>query len=159
MSDVSSLVTLILLLGWISVFDITRRQIPLPALIWGGFWALLWRFAPLSSGQIPLADSLWGALVGGGALGLLYLLSRLGKAPGLGLGDLWLAAMGGAFLGWERTLLALAAAFIAGAVCALPLLLLRRIKKNDALPLAPFLSCGILAAYLWGEPFLLWYLG
>ena len=59
----------------------------------------------------------------------------------------------GAILGWRMTLLTLYAGVVIGGACALVLLLARRVKRRDALPLAPFLLAGLMWALFFGPSF------
>ena len=74
----------------------------------------------------------------------------------MGFGDVKLAAVIGAFLGWERLLLAVVVAIFAGAV--LGLVQLAR-KKENRVKFGPYLALGALVALLWGGPLIAWYRG
>ena len=92
-----------------------------------------------------LVAGLEGALVAGGIFGLIFLATR---GTGMGFGDVKLAAMLGLFLGWPMALFASVAAFIIGAVLALPVVLARRRGRRDALPFGPFLViAGLIAVF------------
>jgi leader peptidase (prepilin peptidase)/N-methyltransferase len=103
-------------------------------------------------------DSLLGILVCGGLLWLVIAVSgwfyarRHPALPaGMGGGDMKLAAMLGAFLGWRLGLFALYVAVMAGGVVAAALLLARRKRGKDAVPFGPFLALGGATALL-AEP-------
>lgn len=105
-------------------------------------------------------DSLVGALAGGGllfAIGKTYALLR--HEEGLGLGDVKMLAMIGAFLGWKLMLVTLVLSSFAGAVVGVSLIVLRRSDMKYALPFGTFLALGALAASAVGERLLAWYLG
>lgn len=89
-----------------------------------------------------LIPALEGVLTAVAIFGAIYLLTR---GAGMGLGDVKLAAMVGLFAGFPGTLWTCAAAFIIGAVLAIPVLAARRRGRRDALPFGPFL---VMAAIL-----------
>ncbi len=122
-----------------SVFD----GAPLAA----GVAALLLR---LFGGIGAVTDGLAGALLGFAVVALLVFLSR----GGMGWGDGTLMAGAGAALGWKLTILALYLGFMIGGLFALVLLMARRIRRKDALPLAPFLGLGAIASFLAGPELL-----
>lgn len=101
--------------------------------------------APLFSGA-ELKEMLKG-----GALGLLS-LAVIGIAfPGsMGMGDAKLAAFIGLAVGYPGILLALLVSFIAGGVIAGGLLIAQRIKRDDPIAFAPFLSLGAITTMLYG---------
>ena len=109
----------------------------------------------LITGQPRWTDALIGVLVGGGIFFLIIVASR----GGMGGGDMKLAAMLGAFLGWRSLLVAILAAVLAGGILAIALLALRRRGRKDAVPFGPFLAMGGLVALFWGPPLIDWYLG
>lgn len=105
-------------------------------------------------------DSALGILLGGGSLWLLgegYF--RLRKREGMGGGDVKLAAMMGAFLGWASTFLVLFAASLAGGLFGTALILLRRGRATTPIPFGVFLAPIGLFGLVYGERVLAWYLG
>ena len=105
-------------------------------------------------------SSLIGILVGGG---LLYAIAeayyRLRHEEGLGMGDVKMLAMVGAFLGWKLTLVTLMMASVAGSAVGLALIAMRRGSMKYALPFGTFLAMGAALAATVGSGFLDWYLG
>lgn len=99
-------------------------------------------------------DSLIGILVGGGIFFVIIALSR----GGMGGGDMKLAAMVGAFLGWKPTLLALFLGVFLGGFVAVVLLLGGLRKRKDPIPFGPFVALGAAVSLFWGEGLLRWYL-
>lgn len=75
----------------------------------------------------------------------------------MGGGDMKLAAMLGAFLGWQLTLVALFLAVVAGGGAALAVLGTGRKGRKDPIPFGPFLAAGGTAALLWGRSLMTWY--
>ncbi|AKH17412.1 peptidase A24 [Deinococcus soli (ex Cha et al. 2016)] len=68
-------------------------------------------------------------------------------ASAMGFGDVKLAAVIGAFLGWERLLLALVVAVFAGAIFGVVQLATR---SENRVKFGPFLALGAVVALLWG---------
>jgi leader peptidase (prepilin peptidase) / N-methyltransferase len=105
-------------------------------------------------------SSLIGIGVGGG---ILYALAeayyRIRREEGLGMGDVKMLAMIGAFLGWKLTLVSLMMASFAGSVIGGALILARRGGMKTALPFGTFLAVGAGLAAVVGSPVLDWYLG
>jgi leader peptidase (prepilin peptidase)/N-methyltransferase len=105
-----------------------------------------------------LRDALIGVLVGGGILFLIAeVYFRLRKEEGMGMGDVKMLAMIGAFLGWKLTVLTLILASFGGSIAGILLLVTRRGNMKAALPFGTFLAAGALAASLFGEPLVNWY--
>lgn len=105
--------------------------------------------------RLVWVDSLLGILVGGGILFAIIMLS----GGGMGGGDMKLAAMMGAFLGWKLTLVALFLGALLGGLVAMALLASGRRRRKDPVPFGPFLATGALVSLFWGEGLLRWYLG
>jgi leader peptidase (prepilin peptidase)/N-methyltransferase len=59
----------------------------------------------------------------------------------------------GAALGWQLIALGLYSGFMIGGVIALGLLLFRRVRRKDAIPLGPFLAVGGIVSMLTGTWF------
>ena len=105
-----------------------------------------------------------GALLAasGGYLALFALATLYRKArgvEGLGQGDWKMMAMLGAFLGWERMLLALLLATLVGSAVGLAMMAVRGVSAQHALPLGTFLGFSGIAVVFVGDPFLAWYRG
>ena len=103
--------------------------------------------------------SLLGILFGGGSL---YVISeayfRIRHEEGLGMGDVKMLAMIGAFLGWKLTVVTLMMASFSGSIIGVALILMRRGNMKYALPFGTFLSIGAALAATIGSPLLDWYL-
>lgn len=131
--------------------DMRMRLIPNRLTIPAIAFALAWSAAV----RVPhLTSSLLGLTIAGGLFLVIALLSR----GGMGGGDVKLAAAVGAFLGLQYSLLGLFLAFIFGALVGLVLMALGKKRRRDYLPFAPFIAAGCLAAMLFGDPILQWYL-
>lgn len=83
-----------------------------------------------------------GVGVCGGSLLALHAATR---RRGIGLGDVKLGAVIGAGCSGVPAVGAIGAAFVAGALWALPVLVLKRAKPGDRVAFAPFLAMGALA--------------
>jgi len=110
--------------------------------------------ANLATGAVPWLDSVIGAIVAGG----LFFAIILASGGGMGGGDMKLAAMLGAFLGWQLTLVAVFLAVLGGGATAVAILGAGRLGRKDPIPFGPFLAIGGAAALLWGPRLLTWYL-
>jgi leader peptidase (prepilin peptidase)/N-methyltransferase len=102
------------------------------------------------------------ALIGVVAGGLIpfaiaWAYERVRGHEGLGMGDVKMLAMIGAFLGWERMLLTLILGSLAGSLIGVGFLAAGKGAKY-ALPFGTFLAAGALAAVIAGDPLLAWYL-
>jgi leader peptidase (prepilin peptidase)/N-methyltransferase len=112
----------------------------------------------LAAVQGRLAGGALAAVVDAAVILVIVVASEwILKRPGMGMGDVKLAAMIGAFLGWPVGLVALYLGFIAGGIAAVALLLLRVRGRKDPIPFGPALAAGALLALLWGEAIWRWY--
>jgi leader peptidase (prepilin peptidase)/N-methyltransferase len=111
-------------------------------------------------GEPGVLSSLVGILVGGGVLyGIGEAYYRLRREEGLGMGDVKMLAMIGAFVGWRLTLVTLMMASVAGSIVGMLLILSRRGDMKHALPFGTFLALGAALAATAGPGLLDWYLG
>jgi leader peptidase (prepilin peptidase)/N-methyltransferase len=103
--------------------------------------------------------SLLGILVGGG---VLYAVAegyyRIRHEEGLGMGDVKMLAMVGAFVGWKLALLTLMLASLSGTIIGLAMILVGRGTLKYALPFGTFLALGAAVAATVGSSLLNWYL-
>jgi len=104
--------------------------------------------------------SLVGAVVGGGSLWLIAeAYYRIRHEDGLGMGDVKMLAMIGAFIGWPLTIVTLMMASFAGACVGLVVIALRKGDLKYALPFGTFLAVGAALAATVGPGLVRWYLG
>ncbi len=103
-------------------------------------------------GGVPLKSHIIGLFAASVPLLLIFLISK-GKA--MGLGDVYLMAGAGFFLGTSRILVALLLGIVLGAVAGV---ILKRINGESAFAFGPWLSIGILTAMLWGFDIANWYM-
>lgn len=145
----------------------------LPFLALWGFLLLALLWIDLDFQLLPDALTFPGTLIGlaavlprpGGAhhallgmvagSGLLWLLAwgylRLRNQEGLGGGDIKLAAMFGAVLGWKLTLVTLFLAAFAGSVWGVALMVRRRGGGQTPLPFGTLLCPAAMVVFLWGD--------
>lgn len=108
--------------------------------------------------SISLADAVLGAAVGGGTLWLVSeLYFRTRGREGMGLGDVKMMLMAGAFLGTKRTLLTIFAGSLLGSILGLAFILARRKDSNYELPFGTFLGTAAVLVIFFGAPFVNWY--
>src|SRR5712692_7774337 len=107
---------------------------------------------------LSFTDALLGAAAGSG---LLWVVAegyfRLRGREGMGLGDVKMMAMAGAFLGLKRTLLTILAGSLLGSVLGLLFMAVARKGRDYELPFGTFLGAGALLVVFFGTPALAWY--
>jgi leader peptidase (prepilin peptidase) / N-methyltransferase len=127
------LVPLLIALATIIVLDIRTKVIPDAVTLPGIVYAL----AVAAVVKSPsIGQALLGAVVGGGIVFLIAVISR----GAMGGGDIKLMAMLGAALGWKGALVALAFSQIVASLVALSLLIARRSGRHDLLPVGAIIS-------------------
>jgi leader peptidase (prepilin peptidase) / N-methyltransferase len=107
---------------------------------------------------LSFADAIFGAAFGSG---LLWLVSeayfRLRGREGMGLGDVKMMLMAGAFLGTKRTLLTILAGSLLGSVLGVAVIVARRKEADYELPFGTFLGMAALLVVFFGTPVVNWY--
>jgi leader peptidase (prepilin peptidase)/N-methyltransferase len=112
-------------------------------------------------GGFPLLDAGLGAVVGYAFFWLVKLLAEKAfRKPALGVGDIHMMAMIGAFTGIAGALLTVLFGSLLGLVIGVPLSWWRgRLTLlGTYLPLGTFLAIGAAIAFLWGPALVDWYL-
>jgi len=104
--------------------------------------------------------SLVGIVAGGGLLlAIAEVYYRTRGEEGLGMGDVKMIAMIGAFLGWKSMLVALVLSSVLGSAIGVAMIAARKGDMKYALPFGSFLAVGALVASLFGDAIVTWYLG
>lgn len=143
---------LIALFGIDLEHQILPNTITLPGIVVGLLFSLV---APPG-----IRDALIGAVLGGGILYAIaagYYLWR--REEGMGMGDVKMLAMLGAFLGWKAVLVTLVFASFSGALVGIAMMAVQRGGMKYALPFGTFLALGAVAAMFAGDPLIAWYSG
>jgi leader peptidase (prepilin peptidase)/N-methyltransferase len=115
------------------------------------------------AGSLFLPPGIWDSVVGA-ALGAGILLAirwvwlRLKGVDAMGLGDVKMLAMIGAFLGWKQVWVVLVLASFAGAIIGIGLTMARGRSMQSRLPFGTFLALAAYVASLWGDRLVAWYL-
>lgn len=113
---------------------------------------------PPPSPVLSLVDALLGAALGSS---LLWVVSegyfRLRGREGMGLGDVKMMLMAGAFLGVKRTVLTIFAGSVLGSVLGLAFILAKRKGSDYELPFGSFLGLAALLVVFFGTPVVNWY--
>lgn len=108
--------------------------------------------------DLTLAGSAVGIAAGAGVLLAVaagyYLLTG---TEGMGLGDVKLLAMVGAWLGWKGVLVTLLAGSFTGAVVGVAVMSLYGKDSKYALPFGPFLALGAVGHLFFGPELIRWY--
>jgi len=101
--------------------------------------------------DINWLGSLQGIAVGGITLLLISVVGKwIFKKEAMGMGDVMLFMMVGAFIGWRNVALTLILASILGSVVGLAILAKKK-KKDSVIPFGPFISIAAVVAYFWGN--------
>lgn len=149
----------------ISFIDLDVRIVPnvisVPGIVLGLLFAVLGYFLFDDAIEVlpsPLS-SLIGILVGGGFLyAIAWAYEKVTGVEGMGLGDVKLLAMIGAFLGWPSVPVTLFIASLVGSVVGLACMFITGAGRRLALPFAPFLCSGAVLFIFFGDDLIRLYL-
>jgi len=86
----------------------------------------------------------------------IWLIYFLSKEKAMGLGDVYLAAILGFLLGWQKGFLALYISFVLGGITGFFLILFGRKKLKSKIAFGPFLVVGAFLMLFFGEGILQW---
>lgn len=105
-------------------------------------------------------DALLGIAVGGGTLfGISEAYFRVRGEEGMGMGDVKMMALVGAWLGWRLTLLTLILGSLIGSVIGVVFIVARGRDMKYALPFGTFLAIAAVIADSAGAAIIAWYMG
>lgn len=138
--------------------DYDHQIIPDSITIPGMVLGLAVSFLPDGMGVI---NSFIGLLVGGGSLYFIALLGDwLFKKESMGGGDIKMAGMLGAFLGWQKVLLIFLSSAVIGLFVSIIILFIsEKFRKERVIPFGPFLAIAAFLAIIYGDNIINFYLG
>lgn len=133
-------------LGFIDFYhQILPDEITLPGLLLALVYSLFRE-------DLNLRQALIGAVAGAGFLLLIYVAYYLlRKREGLGMGDVTMMLLIGAYLGWRQAFFTLILASFVGALVGIFFIFYRKKDFQYSLPFGTFLAPAAFAALLWGE--------
>lgn len=131
-------IALIIFLGICAVFDIKKREIPVVLILLGGICAVGLNLYQIFNGEIAVASIGSSFLIG-----LIFLAISFCTREKVGYADGLILLVSGLVLGFEQCLLGLCLALLLSSIYALWLLLMRKARRNSALPFVPFLTIGM----------------
>jgi len=146
-----TLTTLASLMTVVAFIDKDYRIIPNRLIMFGLITGIMYSAFRQGFGILP---AVLGLAAG---FGLLFLVAVLSRGQ-MGMGDVKLAAVMGAYLGWQGVLLALFLAFMAGAFYGIFLMAFCGRSRKTAIPFGPFLAVASVAAFIWAENIISHYL-
>jgi prepilin signal peptidase PulO-like enzyme (type II secretory pathway) len=136
----------------IFVYDLRHYIIPdkilLPAIVITFLYQIF-------SFKVDILNLLLGMVIGSVFFLIIFLISR---GRWMGFGDVKLAVLMGALLGFPNILLALFSAFFLGAIIGALLMFLKKKNFKSEIPFGPFLIIGTFIAMFYGTEIIKWYL-
>lgn len=134
-------------------FQIIPDVLTLPGMVIG----LAVSFVP---GGIGIVSSIIGLLAGGGILYLVAVFGdKLFKKESMGGGDIKMAAMLGAFLGWQKVILIFMGGSLIGLVISIIVMSFsKKVRANRIIPFGPFLAITAFIAIVYGDSIIKFYI-
>jgi leader peptidase (prepilin peptidase)/N-methyltransferase len=134
-------------------FQIIPDKITLPGIVVG-------LAASIFINPPGVINALVGFVVGGGALlAVAYLGEWMFKKEAMGGGDIKMAAMMGAFVGWQKVLLIFLGGALVGMIVSLVWILFsKKVRSERLIPFGPFLALAALIVVIYGDQILRYYI-
>jgi leader peptidase (prepilin peptidase)/N-methyltransferase len=140
----------------IAFIDLHHKIVPdvisLPGIVVGFAFSLL-PFTPL-----PWRDSLIGIVGGGGFLLMVAIFfEKMTGRQGMGMGDVKMLAMIGAWMGWKALPFVILVSSVAGSLIGGTVLIASRQGVRTKIPFGPFLSLGAMIYLFFGNELVHWF--
>jgi leader peptidase (prepilin peptidase)/N-methyltransferase len=136
----------------IACIDYRIQIIPNKCIFYGLILGIF--FNLLDQSKIAFIDGWLGCTIGGG----IFLLIALVAKGAMGGGDIKLMGVLGLWLGWKPILLVILLSFWIGAFVSIILIVLKKKKRKERIPFAPFIALSSFITMLYGEEILHFYL-
>ena len=138
---------------WVAVLgyvDLKEKIIPNPMILLGlGFWLLI-SILEITIGQTHWKSLLAFSLTGGFICGGILLVVSLAGKSALGMGDVKMITVLGLLYGLVDTYSLLLVSLVVMALVSITLLLLKKVDKKTAIPMAPFIVIGYILSIFAG---------
>ncbi len=144
---------IICFLIFIFVYDLKHQEILDRATL---FPAIIFYLFFISMRWESWDNLLLAAVVGGGFFFVQYFISQ---SKWIGGGDIRLGIFMGVLLGWPKIVLALALAYVVGALASVFLIWTKKSTLKSETPFGTYLVFATFIAMYWGEGIIQWYLG
>lgn len=109
-------------------------------------------YLPEGSLWFNLISSLYGIILSAGFFWAIQVVGGwIIRQEAMGTGDIKLAAMIGAFLGWHLGIISFLLSFVLGAAVALLMMLVSGKRGRDPIPLGTFMSISAFCCFIWKE--------
>lgn len=144
----------------LTLIDLGTRRLP-NAIVLPSYVVLAVLFTASCLFGVPW-EALLRAVIGGAALFAFYWLLRAIRPGGMGGGDVKLAGVLGAalgFIGWGALIVGAFAAFLVGGIVGVALMIGGRATRKTAIPFGPFMVIGAWLGIVAGESLARWYTG
>ncbi len=93
------------------------------------------------SDEVDIVDSILGIILGGGILYFIgFIYEAIKRREGMGMGDVKLLAMIGAFIGWKGVIFVAFLSSLFGVLVGIPIIFFKKGDLKYAIPYGPFLS-------------------
>ena len=133
---------------WFSLFNsLTDFESGFIYDVWALSLGVIGLLLRIAGGWQAVIDGVFGAALGFCFIALIILVSR----GGMGWGDAFLMAGIGAAVGWKYCAFGMYMGFIIGGIIVVPLMVTKKLKRGDAVPLGPFLAIGCVLALFAGS--------
>lgn len=148
--DMLRMSVIVAVLSGVSYCDMHRRKIPnlFPLILTGAL--AVFTVIDLLTGSENTWAVLTGGLIGGGVMFLLLSVCRALSKGGIGFGDIKLLSATGLLLGLYGTFSVLFFGQLAAVLCAVVLMLAKKLTMKDSLPFGPFFYIGFTLTLLLG---------
>ena len=100
-----------------------------------------------------ITSFIYGALLGGGAITLIILLTK-----GMGWGDVEICFLAGLYIGLANTVFMLLLSFIIGGIMGVALIAAKVKSRKDYIPFGPFIALSAIVTSLFGNKIIDWYI-
>lgn len=137
----------------IGVIDYKTQDVYTSTTITGGIIGIIFIAFEAIVFQVNPLSYIAGSAISAVFIGLIVYLSK-----GMGEGDIEIAAICGAFLGFKLSIVALFLALVLGGVGAALIMLTKKKKRSDAIAFGPYLFLGAYISMILGERLIEYYL-